>query len=922
MTPRIRPIKSSPPLASSLLIPSGGGGRRIPRWSVARTLAILLAIPCASAIATVVLASAQHSEAPHLGRLNTTVEHMRHKTGELRSYVEMVHYGHREDREGLRVRLRHLTAGFEALEHGGVVEGRVIEATPEHIRGLVLEAKAAFEESRPMLELLSGEPRTSQAFRTTYPIALQRVDEQDHRWATLAAALDRYERGQRRQLVSILAGVAALNLLVLGLGLLYAKRRLIEPLNSLQRASAKVGRADFDTLVNLEGDAEVEALAEHFNAMTKALERQMQNLEIRREELETTLESLPHGVAIVNASLAVLSHNQAFRRVACEPVESIDGSTLGELMPIESVKERLLETFHTESDPWSTKLLHTDHVGQHRSLSLTVARTSLPSNPLEQEETCLLVCVEDRTLEDALRNKARAIEASYRSLIERTPDAVAIHRHGRIVHVNPAWLDLLGYDDTALLDRPLEDLFDPSERPKIRRKLGDDFSARTSTFEATLMHRDGSRRIWELLQLGVEFDGEPATAAIGRDISERKRFTSKLMEMDRMAAVGTLAAGVGHEINNPLAYVVANIEHVLKELPRVRPQTNSNRRSGSGVTLSVLENVDAVSELEEALTEAREGAMRVRDIVAHLKVLSPNGDREIDDIDFTRIVRSSASLVANAIRHRAKLELVLDDALPPVSGNEAELGQVVVNLLSNAADAITDGPAENHTIRVRLKLDGARLRLEISDTGTGIPNAIRSRIFDPFFTTKPVGHGTGLGLTIARDTVEKHGGEIHVAPNAGGGTCFTISLPVSTAASTPAPTAPLPVRSRLLIIDDEPLIGRTLIRALGDTHDVVALEDPRQALELLREGEQFDLILSDLIMPEMTGMALYDELLKTHPTVAEDIVFMTGNAFASDALGFLRRVPNTCIDKPFQLRRIEELLRHGLAKRQGVRLLH
>ncbi len=261
----------------------------------------------------------------------------------------------------------------------------------------------------------------------------------------------------------------------------------------------------------------------------------------------------------------------------------------------------------------------------------------------------------------------------------------------------------------------------------------------------------------------------------------------------------------------------------------------------------------------------------------------------------------------NEIRHRARL-IKEYGAVPPVEANEARLGQVFLNLLVNAAQALPEGKADRSEIRIRTRLDGAQVIIEVSDTGAGIPPEIIGRIFDAFFTTKAVGAGTGLGLAISQRIVTDMGGKLTVESKVGYGTTFRVALPVALPVARREARILTPAgadiqgairRGRILIVDDEALVVSVVQRVLANEHDVVTAIVAREALAMCAAGEKFDLILCDLMMPEMTGMELYRELMVVAPDQANKMIFLTGGAFTASARAFLTEPPKEYIEKPF-----------------------
>jgi signal transduction histidine kinase len=383
----------------------------------------------------------------------------------------------------------------------------------------------------------------------------------------------------------------------------------------------------------------------------------------------------------------------------------------------------------------------------------------------------------------------------------------------------------------------------------------------------------------------------PAVERELRDAEQRaqqRRLQEQVLISDRMAYVGTLAAGVAHEINNPLAAICANLELVAAAIDDI------------ATTPGIAGRLDDVI---EEVRDARECAERVRLIVRDLKVFSRAPDEERrGPVDVNRVLESSLRLAWNDIRHRGRLVKDLGH-LPPVDANEARLGQVFLNLITNAAQAIPVGDAENNVVRVRTEVvaDG-RVAIEVSDTGTGIAPENLPRIFDAFYTTKGVGAGRGLGLSICHRIVRGLQGEILVESARDHGTTFRILLPPRApeplvAAAAAASTAAR--RGRVLIVDDEVAFAKALARILGDEHDVELSASAGDALARLQGGQAFDVIVCDLMMPQMTGMDLHAELQRLSPELAARVVFVTGGAFTEGARAFLDAVPNLRIEKPF-----------------------
>ena len=383
--------------------------------------------------------------------------------------------------------------------------------------------------------------------------------------------------------------------------------------------------------------------------------------------------------------------------------------------------------------------------------------------------------------------------------------------------------------------------------------------------------------------------------AAGR--AEHRKKQERQLISERMTSVGTLAAGVAHEINNPLAAIVANLELMANDLRALAGELHGS---------------DRLHVVFEQLRDARDGAERLRNIVRDLRIFSRSHDAELGPVDVNAVLESSLRMAWNDVRERARLVTNYSD-VPPVLANEARLGQVFLNLIVNAAQGIPPGDLEQNTIRVTTAVDpSGRVVVELRDSGSGIPRENLPRIFDAFFTTKPTGAATGLGLTICHKIVTDLGGTIEVESELGAGTVFRVKLPASRGDPNVElhrqPTAVATRRGQVLVIDDEPMIARAIWRSLEREHDVTVSASAGEALQRIAAGERFDVILSDLMMPQMTGMELHDQLLRDVPDQAARMVFLTGGAFTPGAREFLDTVRNHRIEKPFDTQQLRALI--------------
>ncbi|WP_223755448.1 MASE1 domain-containing protein [Myxococcus sp. RHSTA-1-4] len=460
----------------------------------------------------------------------------------------------------------------------------------------------------------------------------------------------------------------------------------------------------------------------------------------------------------------------------------------------------------------------------------------------------------------------------------------------RIVFANEAYCALVGQRLEDLVGKDPCLLYGEQQELALRQRAKAALLAGEPLCAEVALPRKGGTLVWSEVQLSpVRATGEDVThfVATHRDITATKELQARLVAAERVAAVGTLAAGVGHEINNPLAYLVLNLEAASRSL------------SEGGLPA-----------MRDALTGVRgalEGAERIRLIVRDLQVFSRQGDQERGLVDLNALVPPAVRIVSHALRHRAR---VVEEfgPVPRVLGSEARLGQVLLNLLVNAMQAIPEGSPTLNEVRVRTSTDASgRARVDVVDTGAGIPADVMPRIFEPFFTTKPMGEGTGLGLPICQQIVRAHGGELEVRSEPDRGSVFSVLLPAApvqvSAGSRPvAACEPRPGsrgrRGRVLVVDDEPRLAQSMRLLLEPYHDIVTTTRGSEALALVSAGHRFDVILCDLQMPETDGATVYRRLCALAPGQAERVVFISGGAYTAESRAFMDSVTNRVLEKP------------------------
>jgi PAS domain S-box-containing protein len=524
---------------------------------------------------------------------------------------------------------------------------------------------------------------------------------------------------------------------------------------------------------------------------------------------------------------------------------------------------------------------------------------------LEEIAPSLGLAVDRRRSQEALR----VSEERYRVLVETSPNGVALVKLDSIIlKANRRLGGLLGVEDPATLEgRRLLEFVVEEDRSRAEAEMAAFVS--TGAPAAGFIRFRGGTLCFEAEITGALTSSDAAKAAmvvVIRDVTEQRKLQARLAQADRMASVGMLAAGVAHEINNPLTYVLFNLEGLASDLPAAE---------------AALPASEASLELEKRAREALDGARRIREIVRDLKVFSrPGGDR-VEPVSINRVIQGAVNMAHNEVKYRARLVADYGD-VPLVQADEGRLAQVFLNLLVNAAQAIGEGDVKGNLIHVRTWRDADAVLAEVRDSGAGMTSEVQARVFEPFFTTKPAGIGTGLGLAISQGIVEQAGGHISVESTLGRGTRFVVRLPAAPdqvrPSSSPSGTpsgASSPTRGRILVTDDEPFVRAAVARLLRREHDVVEAASGREAAALLATDDRFDVILTDLVMPEVSGMDFYEGLSSTRPDLAARVVFMTGGVFTERAVRFLERHPNIRIEKPIDSASLRQVIRVLVAAR-------
>ena len=424
--------------------------------------------------------------------------------------------------------------------------------------------------------------------------------------------------------------------------------------------------------------------------------------------------------------------------------------------------------------------------------------------------------------------------------------------------------------DEALLARPRRELLGSTINEVLGAEAGAQFmemlrvifAERRPVRHEYPLHVLGGPR-WFAAEGFPARDGQTAVLLV-QDITDRKQMEAQLIEADRLAAIGVLAGGIGHEINNPLAWVMTHLRTVHSEV-------NERARSGDPVCVRWSAQLD----------EVMQGSDRIRQIVRDLAFFTRGPEIDSKPIDVRGALDWAVDMAMNELRPRARLTKHYRPA-PLVAAPEARLGQVFLNLLINAAQSIADGQVDTNEVRLELSTDEqGSVRVDVHDTGAGISAENVPRLFEPFFTTKPPGVGTGLGLSVSWRIVQSLGGLLELVSARAGDTRFRVTLPAAPdgmPGSECAISAPAQLTRRLevMVIDDQPSFLSSLKLAMEGLVEIHGESSALLALERLRMGERFDAVVCDLMMPDLSGMDFHERLSNDVPCMLPKVIYMTG----------------------------------------------
>lgn len=630
-----------------------------------------------------------------------------------------------------------------------------------------------------------------------------------------------------------------------------------------------------------EADGGEKALEKHAVAILNAIRSAKIGVCITKE-----IDGLPHNVVVNDAAVEILGHprevllaHSAFEFIEKEEharMQTLRARHLGT-----GIRDALNETVIRRADGTTVPIAY-----------------ALSTMTIDGERAHVSLCW-DISKRRMAEDKLLAEEARLRQVIESAPDGIVISRNGIILEANPAAASMLGFEaKEQLVGVSLYSLMSTGDTRTMKdRVVAGQQGAKLSPHIYQAKRTDGSHVVAEITSVPYEFNGEHAVMGFARDITDRARLQQQLAQTERLASIGTLAAGVAHEINNPLTVMTLGLEAL-----GLRVKKSSSRIEER-----------AYADMLEIIEELRGGVERVASIVRELKNFSRSDNESVGPTDIVTVLASAIRLTAHQIRHRARLSTEYGE-VDLVIGDPRRLEQVFINLLMNAAQAMPEGNSENRIdVRTYRAPDG-RVGIDVRDNGIGISEENLKRIFDPFFTTKAVGEGTGLGLSITHEIIKRFGGDITFESERGKGTTVCVLLPISADQHSSAETHEAPPsernepRARILIVDDEASLLSSLRMLLNDDHDVTTVTNGDAASALLLHGSAFDVVLCDVMMPGVSGIDLHARVSAERPELVRRIVFMTGGACTDSAKEFLKTVPNRVLQKPFGIAEVEEIV--------------
>lgn len=505
--------------------------------------------------------------------------------------------------------------------------------------------------------------------------------------------------------------------------------------------------------------------------------------------------------------------------------------------------------------------------------------------------------------------KLHTLKQHMDALHEGIGDAViGVDSDERIYFLNTMAMELLGVDEELGIARKVGLVLGIDATHPIMRRIETAFQSSNPQPHPLTVELRGCMLRVTVARLKNPLGGDSALL-IARDITdllaaeaERASLTAQLHAADKMRGLGQMTAGISHEINNPLAALMPGLELLQERFTQLKTYLEGPEAKPPPADT---EAGQALAEIPDLLTDALSAGQQIKSVVAEMRFFAHPGGNRGEETQLEELVNGALSLISREVRFKARLERDYGET-PSLVVDRGLLGQALLNVLINASQAIASGTPETSWIRVKTNSLDSGVAVEISNSGPEVPTGIATEIFEPFYTTKEPGAGVGLGLSIAYETVRRHGGYIELLE--GLPTTFRIWLPLDTGKvlTSVRPSAPTAITRtdgqrelRVMVVDDERLVRNGFRRVLDAHYRVTLASSGQEALSLIQQGD-YDVILCDLLMPGMTGMQLFTEIQQTSPAMAQRFVFLTGGTASADAREFLREVKNPRAFKPLE----------------------
>ena len=598
--------------------------------------------------------------------------------------------------------------------------------------------------------------------------------------------------------------------------------------------------------------------------------------------------ALPDAVVVTGKDRRILAANEAGAQLLGWQMENVVGQAIadhitpGERAHVASREDKVLAG---ETQRYETRIVNHE-TAEERDVAVSSGPFRMNDEIIGTVATLRDITEPKRAQETLARSEAR-----YRHLVESASDAiVTLDANGRFTTVNHAAENISGYKREELVGQWFAPMLPDDDLPKALGHFQQALAGETGLFETQFYRKDGEVRIISVTYSTPQKDEE--VLCLIRDVTDQKMLQEQLIQSEKMSAIGQLVSGVAHELNNPLAGISAFAQLLLAE-KRFPP--------------------DQRTAAETIYSEAR----RASRIVQNLLTFARQHKAEKVPTALNQVLDDTLELRGYELRVRGiDVRREYDESLPDTMADAHQLQQVFLNLITNAEQAMEQKEGHHHRLTVRTRRSGNAIRIEVEDTGAGIPPNLIERIFNPFFTTKPTGSGTGLGLSISLGIVREHEGKIWAenAAQAGGGARFVVEIPVTeprTSGEHAAVPHVAPAGSdilRVLVVDDEASVRVSLQRYLsGKGHQVETTASGEDALVRLK-GSKYDAVILDMRMPDLSGEQLYERLRGADPSHAERVIFTTGDLVNEQMRRFLDGTGRPCIPKPFEFASFDQAL--------------